>query len=89
MVKRSSEGKGLGETDLKKLDFWTKLKSYALEKKVPLFRQTPRPQHWYAGHVSAYKVPKYVEFLDALPLTAVGKPMRNELRKREAETLKI
>jgi hypothetical protein len=47
VVKRSSEGKGLGETDLKKLDFWTKLKSYALEKKVPLFRQTPRPQHWY------------------------------------------
>ena len=47
VVKRSSEGKGLGETDLKKLDFWTKLKSYALEKKVPSFRQTPRPQHWY------------------------------------------
>jgi long-chain acyl-CoA synthetase len=35
-----------------------------------------------AERLSAYKVPKYVEFLDALPLTAVGKPMRNELRKR-------
>ena len=47
VVKHSAEGKGLGETDLKKLDFWTKLKSYAADKKVPLFRQTPAPQHWY------------------------------------------
>jgi hypothetical protein len=47
VVKHSSESKDLGETDLKKLDFWTKLKSYAGEKKVPLFRQTPAPQHWY------------------------------------------
>jgi hypothetical protein len=47
VVKHSSEGKGLGETDLRKLDFWAKLKSYALEQKVTLFRQTPRPQHWY------------------------------------------
>lgn len=46
-VVKHGDGKGLGETDLKKLDFWTKLKSYAVEKKVPLFRQTPRPQHWY------------------------------------------
>lgn len=47
VVKHSSESRDLGETDLKKLDFWTKLKSYALEKKVPLFRQTPAPHHWY------------------------------------------
>jgi uncharacterized protein DUF4268 len=47
VVKHSTEGKGLGETDLKKLDFWTKLKSYAADKKVLLFRQTPAPQHWY------------------------------------------
>lgn len=47
VVKHSTEGKGLGETDLKKLDFWTKLKSYAADRKVPLFRQTPAPQHWY------------------------------------------
>lgn len=33
--------------------------------------------------LSAYKVPKYVEFIAELPLTAVGKPMRNELRNRE------
>ncbi len=37
-----------------------------------------------AERLSAYKVPKFVEFIDVLPLTAVGKPMRNELRKREA-----
>lgn len=47
VVKHSSGSKDLGETDLKKLDFWTKLKSYAGEKKVPLLRQTPAPQHWY------------------------------------------
>ncbi len=46
VVKRSAE-KDLGETDLKKLDFWTKLKSYALEKGSKLFRQTSSPQHWY------------------------------------------
>lgn len=47
VVKHSSESKSLGETDLKKLDFWTKLKSYAVDKKITLFRQTPAPQHWY------------------------------------------
>jgi hypothetical protein len=47
VVKRSSGSQALGETDLKKLNFWTKLKSYAAEKKVQLFRQTPAPQHWY------------------------------------------
>jgi long-chain acyl-CoA synthetase len=41
-----------------------------------------------AERLSAYKVPRYVEFIEALPLTAVGKPMRNELRKREAERSK-
>jgi len=38
--------------------------------------------------LSAYKVPKYIEIIDELPLTPVGKPMRNELRKRELEKLK-
>jgi hypothetical protein len=47
VVKHGSGSRDLGDTDLKKLDFWTKLKSYALEKRVSLFRQTPRPQHWY------------------------------------------
>jgi hypothetical protein len=47
VVRHSAESNDLGETDLKKLDFWTKLKSYAVEKKVLLFRRTPSPQHWY------------------------------------------
>jgi len=47
VVKYSSASKDLGDTELKKLDFWTRLKSYAAEKKVPLFRQTAAPRHWY------------------------------------------
>lgn len=47
VVKHSSESKDLGQTELKKLDFWTNLKVYASENKVTLFRQTPSPQHWY------------------------------------------
>lgn len=47
VVKYSSASKDLGETELKRLDFWTRLKSYAMEKKVPLFRQTPAPRRWY------------------------------------------
>jgi hypothetical protein len=47
VVKHSAMNKELGETELKKLDYWTKLKSYALEKKASIFRQTPAPQHWY------------------------------------------
>jgi long-chain acyl-CoA synthetase len=34
--------------------------------------------------LSAYKVPTQVEFIDSMPVTGVGKPMRNELRKRAA-----
>jgi hypothetical protein len=47
VVKHSADSKDLGATDLKKLNFWTKLKSYAAEKKIALLRQTPTPQHWY------------------------------------------
>jgi hypothetical protein len=47
VIKHSSESKDLGQTELKKLNFWTRLKSYAVEKKVQLFRQSPAPQHWY------------------------------------------
>jgi hypothetical protein len=36
LVKRSPGSQVLGETALKKLSFWTKLKSYAAEKKVQL-----------------------------------------------------
>lgn len=47
VVKHSSGSKDLGNTELKKLGFWTDLKTYASEKKVTLLRQTPSPQHWY------------------------------------------
>jgi len=33
-------------------------------------------------HMSAYKVPKVIEFIDALPLTAVGKIDKKVLRER-------
>jgi len=33
--------------------------------------------------LSAYKVPREVAFIDELPLTAVGKPMRNALKQKE------
>ena len=33
--------------------------------------------------LAAYKVPTHVEFIDELPRTNVGKPMRNALRQRE------
>lgn len=33
-------------------------------------------------HLTAYKVPKEIEFIDSMPKTAVGKVKRRELRKR-------
>jgi len=39
--------------------------------------------------LSPYKVPKYVEFIDELPLTAIGKPDRKALKQRELEKLKL
>jgi long-chain acyl-CoA synthetase len=38
--------------------------------------------------LAAYKVPKMVEFLDALPTSAVGKVLRKELRQRELDKAK-
>ena len=38
--------------------------------------------------LAPYKVPKIVEFVDAIPRTPVGKPDRKVLRKREMEQLK-
>jgi acyl-CoA synthetase (AMP-forming)/AMP-acid ligase II len=32
--------------------------------------------------MAGYKVPRYVEFLDELPLNATGKVMKNELEAR-------
>ncbi len=34
-------------------------------------------------HLTKYKVPKYIEFIDSMPKTNVGKIMRKELRKLE------
>ncbi len=39
-------------------------------------------------HLSPYKVPQSVEFMDELPLTAVGKPDRKALRQRHADATK-
>ncbi len=36
-------------------------------------------------HLSAYKVPKIIEFIDVLPKNAVGKILRRELRRIEME----
>jgi len=47
VVKHSSGSNDLGDTELKKLAFWTNLKAYASERKNTLFRQTASPQHWY------------------------------------------
>jgi long-chain acyl-CoA synthetase len=38
--------------------------------------------------LAAYKVPKIVEFIDALPKTAVGKVLRKELKAMEMEKMK-
>ena len=35
--------------------------------------------------LAPYKVPKLVEFIDAVPRTSVGKPDRKVLQQREAE----
>ncbi len=64
------------------------VKAFIVPKKGSVMTEQEIIDHC-ADRLSAYKVPKYVEFIDALPLTAVGKPMRNELRKREAEKLEL
>jgi fatty-acyl-CoA synthase len=35
-----------------------------------------------SSHLARYKVPKRVEFLDALPLSGMGKILKRELRER-------
>ncbi len=39
------------------------------------------------SNLTAYKVPKYVEFRDSLPTTNVGKILRRELRDEELKKL--
>jgi len=40
------------------------------------------------GNLAAYKYPRQVEFIDALPMSATGKILKKELRKMEAEKSK-
>lgn len=36
---------------------------------------------YLAGHLARYKIPKRVVFLDTLPLSGMGKPLKDELRR--------
>jgi fatty-acyl-CoA synthase len=38
---------------------------------------------WAREHMAAYKAPRVIEFIDALPKTASGKPMWRSLQQRE------
>ena len=42
-----------------------------------------------AGHLAAYKVPRYVLFLDALPKTGSGKLALKKLKDSAAEALHL
>jgi hypothetical protein len=46
-VKESASHTELNETRIQKLEFWSKFKEYALNKKTKLKLRKPRPQHWY------------------------------------------
>ena len=46
-VKESAAHTELNEKRIQKLDFWSKFKEYALNKKTRLKLRKPRPQHWY------------------------------------------
>ena len=37
---------------------------------------------WTKERIAAYKYPRVVEFIDALPMNATGKILKKELRKR-------
>ena len=37
------------------------------------------------GRLAKHEVPRFIEFVDALPMTTTGKIMRRELRDRESE----
>ncbi|MFB0562724.1 MAG: long-chain fatty acid--CoA ligase, partial [Candidatus Lokiarchaeia archaeon] len=41
-------------------------------------------KNWIKERVAAYKYPRYVEFIDDIPKTIVGKVLRRVLREREA-----
>ncbi|MEL6945054.1 MAG: long-chain fatty acid--CoA ligase, partial [Bacteroidota bacterium] len=37
--------------------------------------------HWTKDRIAAYKYPRQIEFLEALPMSATGKILKKELRK--------
>jgi acyl-CoA synthetase (AMP-forming)/AMP-acid ligase II len=37
---------------------------------------------WSREHMANFKVPRFVEFVDTYPMTASGKVLKTELRKR-------
>ena len=37
---------------------------------------------WARGEMANFKVPRFVEFVDALPVNATGKVVKDELRAR-------
>ena len=43
---------------------------------------TAELKDWTKGNLAAYKYPRQVEILDALPMSATGKILKKELRKR-------
>jgi len=38
---------------------------------------------WTKARIAAYKYPRIIEFMDALPMSATGKILKKELRKRK------
>nr|MDO8082396.1 long-chain fatty acid--CoA ligase [Candidatus Freyarchaeota archaeon] len=44
--------------------------------------------YWCREHMAAYKYPRYIEFVDALPKSLVGKTLRRVLRERETQKTK-
>ena len=45
-------------------------------------RHPTRSSQWSREHMANFKVPRYVEVVDSLPLNASGKVMKFELRER-------
>ncbi len=54
---------------------------------VPKPGQIPNPQEimaWARTEMANYKIPRRVEIVEALPLNAVGKVVKDELRRRRS-----
>ena len=57
------------------------IKLFVVSKNSQLDAETLRA--WCKKELTAYKVPKYIEFRDELPKTNVGKVLRRQLRDQE------